>query len=67
MALGKSKLKRKNLKPEKLRDVSSPGQITDMLVNVRQLQNQLEALLQKMDSDTGIADTDYEATIEAVK
>lgn len=67
MSTGDPSLKKKNLKAKNLREISSPGKLTNLLVSLSRLERQLDVLLQKMDLDAGISDTDYEATIEAVE
>jgi hypothetical protein len=67
MAVGNSALKKRNLKPNKLKKVSSPGLVADLLAQVERLQRQVVVLTTKLDNDTGVTDTNYQATINSVK
>jgi hypothetical protein len=67
MASGNSALKKRNLKPNKLKKVSSPGQLTNLLAQVERLERQLTSLTKKLDTDTGVMDTNYETSIKSVK
>ena len=55
-------LKKKDLTPLKLREVSSPGGVSS---EINRLKRQITALLQKLDLDSGVFDTDYEDTINS--
>lgn len=48
-------------------DKKVADEVIALLDKADKLVRQLEALLQKMDADTGIADTNYESTVESVK
>lgn len=67
MSVGNSAMKKRNLKAAKLKKVSSPGVLASEVDRVRRLEAKLDALLTKMDADTGIADTDYKSTVDAVE
>jgi uncharacterized protein with PhoU and TrkA domain len=47
-------------------DQEVANEVIELLNTADRLVRRMEALLQKMDSDTGISDTDYEDTVESV-
>ena len=67
MAQGDPSLKKENLRADKLKQVSSPGRVASLLNRLDLFDRKMTTLTQKLDNDTDVGDTDYEATIDAVQ